>query len=77
MESLIDRIIIDDKICNGKPTIRGTRITAKTILEFLAAGDTEEEILYQYPSLKIEDIRACIKLAAVLMGRSYSVKTVA
>ena len=50
MNYISDRITIDDNICNGKPTIRGKRITVQTILEFLSAGDSKEEILKQYPS---------------------------
>lgn len=46
------RITIDPSICNGKPTLRGKRITAQTILEFLGAGNSEVEILEQYPSLE-------------------------
>ena len=51
-----DRITIDPAVCNGKPTIRGKRITVQTILEFLSAGESREEILSQYPSLENEDI---------------------
>lgn len=54
------RVVIDPEICNGKPTIRGKRITVQTILEYLAAGDSEEELLAQYPSLEPEDIKACL-----------------
>jgi len=57
----MNRITIDNNICNGKPTIRGKRITVQTILEFLSAGDSKEEILRQYPSLVSEDIDACLK----------------
>lgn len=64
MESLIDRIIIDPSICNGKPTIKGTRITVNSILEFLSVGDNAEEILQQYPSLQEKDISACLLFAA-------------
>ena len=77
MEYIIDRITIDDSICNGKPTIRDTRITVQTILDFLSAGDSEKEILKQYPSLESSDIRACIKFAADLMNRNFSIKSVA
>ena len=77
MEYISDRITIDDKICNGKPTIRGKRITVQTILEFLSAGETKEEILKQYPSLLVEDIDACLKFASDLMGRNFTIKTVA
>ena len=56
---LLKRITIDDRICNGKPVIRGMRITVQTILEFLMAGTPEEELLQQYPSLEREDLEAC------------------
>ena len=68
MESLTDRIIIDSNICNGKPVIRGKRITVQSILEFLSAGDSTEEILTQFTTLDKEDINACIKFAAQLMN---------
>lgn len=77
MENLIDRITIDSALCNGKPTIRGKRITVQTILEFLSAGDSKEEILKQFPSLVSEDIDACLKFAADLMGHQYSIKAIA
>jgi uncharacterized protein (DUF433 family) len=74
MEQLFDRIYIDEGICNGKPIIRGKRITVQTILEFLSAGESEEEILKQYPSLEPDDIRACLRLAAELMNRNFIIK---
>lgn len=77
MEYLSDRITIDPDLCNGKPTIRGMRITVQTILEFLGAGESESEILNQYPSLEKSDITACIKFAADLMNRNYMIKSVA
>ena len=62
--SYIDgRITIIPDLCNGKPTIRGKRITVQTILEFLSAGESSEEILKQYPSLEREDIAACLEFA--------------
>ncbi len=77
MEYIADRITIDDKLCNGKPTIRGLRITVQTILEFLGAGETKDEVLKQYPSLEMEDIDACLKFASALMNRNYTIKKVA
>ena len=59
MEYIFERITVDDELCNGKPTIRGLRVTAQTILEFLLNGATDEEILEQYPVLEKEDIEAC------------------
>ena len=58
------RITIDPEVCNGKPTIRGKRITVQTILEFLGAGESREEILHQFPSLEAEDIDACLSSMA-------------
>ncbi len=77
MDFLIDRITVDNSICNGKPTIRGKRITVQTILEFLSAGDSKDEILQQYPTLVSEDIDACLRFAADLMGHQYSIRAIA
>jgi uncharacterized protein (DUF433 family) len=77
MDTILNRITVNPEICNGKPIIRGKRITVQTILEFLGAGDTPEEVLQQYPSLEPEDIQACIKFAAQLMNHQYSIKAIA
>lgn len=77
MEYIGERITIDADLCNGKPTIRGTRLTVNTILEFLSAGETREELLYQYPDLENEDIDACLKFASDLMKRNFTIKYVA
>jgi uncharacterized protein (DUF433 family) len=77
MEYIANRITIDDKLCNGKPTIRGKRITVQSIIEYLSAGESEEEILKQFPSLEKEDIKACLLFVSDLMNRNYTIKTVA
>ncbi len=74
---LNDRISIDPDICNGKPTIRGKRITVQTILEFLSAGESQENILRQYPSLTSEDITSCLRFASELMNHKYSLQKIA
>jgi uncharacterized protein (DUF433 family) len=74
MVYLSERITLDEQICNGKPTIRGLRITVQTILEYLSAGDTKEDILHQYPDLEPADIDACLKYATKLMSNKYTVK---
>ena len=56
----MNRIVIDPDVCNGQPVIKGTRIAARTVLEFLAAGDSVEDVLAEYPSLTREDVLACI-----------------
>jgi uncharacterized protein (DUF433 family) len=55
-----ERITINPDICNGKPIIRGTRIVVQTVLEFLAAGDSAEDLLEEYPALTREDVQACL-----------------
>ena len=79
MESshLNGRITIVPDLCNGKPTIRGKRITVQTILEFLSAGESEEEILKQYPSLEKEDIQACLAFVTKLMDHKYTLQEIA
>jgi uncharacterized protein (DUF433 family) len=72
-----DRITIDPEICNGKPTIRGRRITVKTIVEFLSAGESIEEILNQYPVLEKQDIQACLQFASQLMEHQYALREIA
>lgn len=59
-----DRITRDPKICGGEPVFKGTRVTLRTVLASLAAGDGAEEILSDFPSLKAEDIQAAIAFAA-------------
>ena len=64
MSNLISRITINPEICNGKPIIRGKRITVQTIIGFLAAGDSIEEVLNQYPSLERDDTEAALEFAS-------------
>jgi len=59
-DELPRRISIDPNVCFGKPCIRGTRIWVSLIVENLAEGITEAELLTAYPQLTIEDIRAAL-----------------
>jgi uncharacterized protein (DUF433 family) len=70
-------ISISPDICNGRPVIKGTRIAVQTILEFLGAGDSIDEVLKEYPSLEKEDVYACIKYASKLMANRYEVQEIA
>lgn len=65
-ENLIDRITIDQDVCHGKPSIRGLRYPVETILELLASGMTNDEILEDYEDLELADLQACILFAAKL-----------
>ncbi len=59
-----DHIVRDPQICNGEPTIRGTRVTLRTILASLAEGNSEDEILHSFPALRREDVWTVIAFAA-------------
>jgi len=64
LKDLEKRIIRDPRTCGGDPVFKGTRVTLRTVLASLATGDSVEEILADFPSLKAEDIRAAIAFAA-------------
>jgi uncharacterized protein (DUF433 family) len=66
------RISIGPDVCNGKPVVRGTRITVQAILEFLAAGDSIEDVLEEYPKLTRPDVQACLGYAARVMSNHFS-----
>ena len=64
MTALLERITIDPQVCFGKPCIKGTRIWVSLILDFLASGESEAQILAAYPQLGPDDIRAALAYAA-------------
>lgn len=72
----MNRITVDPDICNGKPVIKGTRITAQTVLGFLGAGDSIEDVLEEYPSLSREDVLECMKFSSELMKHSFVLQEV-
>lgn len=61
-----ERIIIDPKICHGKPVIKGTRVLVSNILSYLASGSTVEEVLEDFPNITKEDILAAISFGSYL-----------
>ena len=67
-QALLSRITIVPGLCGGRPTIRGMRITVATVLDLLAGGMTEQQILADYPYLEIDDIKACLSYAARLVS---------
>lgn len=54
------RISVDPEICDGQPIVRGMRISVRTVVDYLNAGTSRTELLYQYPALENEDLDACI-----------------
>ena len=74
MEDLRARITIEPDVCNGRPTIRSMRITAATVLDYLAAGDTPADVLEAFPFLEPDDIRACLAFARDVVDNRYAVQ---
>ncbi len=71
------RIVVDPDVCNGRPTVRGTRITAQTILEFLGAGESIESVLAEYPTLTREDVLACLQYSSRLLAHHLTLEKIA
>ncbi len=71
--SYLERITIEPGKRGGRPCIRGLRITVYDVLDYLASGMTEDEILRDFPDLTREDIRACLAFAADRERRLVSV----
>lgn len=63
---MMDRIQITPLVCHGKPVIKGTRVLVSTVLGALAAGDTAETILEDYPNLTPDDIQAALEFGSDL-----------
>jgi uncharacterized protein (DUF433 family) len=64
MNPLLERIAIDPETCGGRPCIRGARIWVSLVLDFLADGMTESELLIEYPQLVHDDVLAAIAYGA-------------
>lgn len=71
MKDWKERISIDPNVCHGKPCLKGTRIWVSLIVDNLASGSSEEEILTAYPSLTRDDIRAALAYAAEMTRERY------
>lgn len=67
-----DRITVTPGVRSGKPCINGTRIAVYDVLEYLAGGMTESQVLAGFPDLTAEDIRACLTFAATSERRLTS-----
>lgn len=73
---LYKNIISNPDICNGKPTIKGTRITVETIMSFLLSGDTIEDVMEGYPRLTQEDIKTCKEFTMMLFDKPTLLKNI-
>jgi len=66
MTALLQRISVDPGVCHGKACVKGTRIMVWQVVQFLANGDSVDDILAAHPDLTREDVRACLAFAAEL-----------
>lgn len=67
MGNLLKRITINPNVAHGNPTIRNSRYTVSAILEYLAGGDTVEDILNEFHDLERDDVLACLAYASAAM----------
>ena len=74
MENLLSRITLNPEVCNGKPTIRNMRFTAAQLLELMAGGMSENDILNDYPYIEKEDIKAVLQYAAYMANAKTLLK---
>ena len=65
---LLARITVDPEICHGKPCIRGLRYPVESILEYLAGGDSVEQVLAEFPDLERDDILACLEFSRKMLA---------
>lgn len=77
MANLLERIDIKQEVQGGRPIIKGTRITVKTVLEYVAAGESTDNIVRHFPPITKEDIMACVAFAAKMLEKDFTIKELA
>jgi uncharacterized protein (DUF433 family) len=73
--TLLNRITVNPQICHGKPTIRESRYMVESILEYLSAGDTVDDVVSEFPDLERDDVLACLVYATEVLkfkGTTFS-----
>ena len=64
MNNPMNRITVDPAICHGKPVIRGLRYPVESMMEYLAGGDSIDDVLKEFPDLQRDDLLACLQFAS-------------
>lgn len=67
-DNLLSRITVDPELCHGKPCIRSLRYPVESILEYLAGGDTVEQVLAEFPDLERDDVLACLEFSRRMLA---------
>ncbi|MBD0368908.1 MAG: DUF433 domain-containing protein, partial [Flavisolibacter sp.] len=70
--SFLNRITLNPEIAHGKPTIRNKRYTVEGLLEYMAGGDSIEDLLQEFPDLEKEDLLACLQYALLHIKQKYA-----
>ena len=70
----MERIELNPEVCNGKPVVRGTRISVQTVLSFLSAGDSIDDVLAGYPQLQRDDVLSCLEYARRLSDTHATIR---
>ncbi len=76
-ENLLSRITVDPLVCHGKPCVRGLRYPVEVLLEYLAGGDSVEDLLAEFPDLEREDILACHEFSRRMLANKTAHLTLA
>ena len=66
---LYKNIVSNPDICNGRPSIKGTRITVKSVMSFVKAGEKDKKILKSYPRINKEDLQTCKKFTSMFFEK--------
>ena len=74
--TLYKNIVSNPDICNGKPVIKGTRITVKSVMSFVLAGNKVEKILKGFPRMTLEDLQACKEFTSRFVEKPSLIKSV-
>ena len=73
---LYKTIVSNPDICNGRPVIKGTRITVKSVMSFVRAGDKDKKVLKGYPRITSEDLRTCKEFTSLFFEKPSLIKSI-
>jgi uncharacterized protein (DUF433 family) len=74
--TLYKNIVSNPDVCNGKPVIKGTRITVKAVMSFVSAGNSDEKVLRGFPRMTHEDLQACKEFTSRFVEKPSLIKSV-
>jgi uncharacterized protein (DUF433 family) len=73
---LYKNIVSNPDICNGRPVVKGTRVTVKSVMSFIKAGDRDKKILKAYPRITSEDLLVCKEFTSLFFEKPSSIKSI-